>query len=253
MWRADKAGWIAVIGLSLAVAACGGKGSEQPSMNPVDPAATPAPTDPATAPAPEDKGSEGNVAPADPADPGAKPADPGTKPADPGTKPADPAAADPDAADAGSTAGADPADTKVPSEAADGASPNGYTYPGRNTVVKDPDPESPEGIIMRALAAALDPDEAKGWEAFEGLLHTSELIPNALTSRRQLNWPAMRRKVALFLVEEGKPVYKWAYAEEPEPGVIKVFVNNPKSMPTPCYVAQDPEQENKWRIKSCSL
>jgi len=252
MWRAEKAGWIGVIALTLTLAACGSKGAEQPAdPTPADPAA-----DPAVAPA----GGEGDkhTEPAAKPDEPAKPDGPTAKLDEP-AKPDEPAAkAEVDAGPTEAAADAGPTEAEGDAGAAANAEPDtlskhGFNYPGKNTVVRECDPESPEGVIQRAILAAMNPDEEKGWQQFESLLHSSQLIPNALTSRRQLNFPAMRRKVSLFLVEEGKPYYKWAYAEEPDEGVIKVFVHNPKSMPTPCYLAMDPEADNKWRIKSCSL
>jgi len=218
-----------IVGLALTLGACGGKDEATPE------APAPAAAEPAKeAPAAEARGEEPTTAAA----PAPKPAEEATAPKPteevPAPKPADAAAAAP---------------TEVVVDDLDA-----YVYPARNTVVRDPDPSTPEGIIARALAAAMNPDEAAGWREFEALLHTSEKLPNALTSRRQLNWPAMRRKVPLFLVEdETKPIYRWSYVEELPNNTLKIFVHNKESMPTPCYLRRDAEQDNAWRITTCSL
>ncbi|MCB9736069.1 MAG: hypothetical protein H6745_26070 [Deltaproteobacteria bacterium] len=216
--------------LTTALVACGGKGGDQPAPEPEPTAPSePAPTEPTPEPA--------TVAAEPDAGAAAAPSDPAT------------------AAPTGETVAAGDGD------ATGGAAENaadaelGFVYPAKNTVIRDVDPESIEGVIQRALMAAANPDEEKGWKDFESLLHSQEKGEMSLRSRKQYNWPAMRRKAYLFLIEgTDKNVYKWAYAEEHDEGkTIKVFVYNPKSSPTPCYVKRDPEQENHWRITTCSL
>jgi len=119
------------------------------------------------------------------------------------------------------------------------------------TIVKDPNPESPEGLIQRAIMAAMEPDEAKAWAAFEALLHEDQKYGQALVYRREMNFPAMRRKVKLFLIEdETKPIYKISRILE-EGNIIRIFVHNKQSMPTPCEVRLD--ATNHWKIGICSL
>lgn len=223
--------FIGALILTTALVACGGKGGEQPP-------ADPAPYRPSEAVPVAD-------APAAPAAAVPAPADaaaPAPAPTAPAGEPAPTAAAERDAT---GTAGADnDADAEL-----------GFVYPAKNTVIRDVDPESIEGVIQRALVAGANPDSEKGWEQFSALLHSDEKGAMAIRSRKQYNWPAMRRKAYLFLIEgTDKNVYKWSYAEELDDGkVIKVFVYNPKSSPTPCYVKRDPAQDNKWRITTCSL
>lgn len=244
MKRAAHAGLILVTGLGLALFACGAE--QQPAGDPPPAEPTPSaegdPKDPKAAeptPAADAPKEDEAAKPAEPAEPAKADA------------PAEPAGAD----GAEPTAGGDGGEAKpVALDGASEPSPAQVSYPSKNTIVRDPEPDSPAGVIMRALEAAMNPDADKGWEQFEALLHTSEKLPNALISRRELNWPAMRRKVHLFLIEDPKkPIYQWAYAEETADGQLKIFVHNPKSMPTPCYVAQDPEQDNQWKIRTCSL
>lgn len=240
--RAGVIANVAIMGLALALSACGGEKQDAVAL-------LAAPSEPAPiAETPKDpKVAEGgNIAATDPA--AVKPAEVAPKPADPVAPPTDP----------GTPGGEAPTGAEGKPVTVDGAGePNpsrGWSYPSRNTIVRDPEPDTPAGVIMLALTAAMNPDANKGWGQFQALLHTSELLPNALISRRELNWPAMRRKVHLFLIEDPtKPIYQWSYAEETADGQLKIFVHNPKSMPTPCYVAQDPEQDNKWRIRTCSL
>ena len=61
----------------------------------------------------------------------------------------------------------------------------------------------------------------------------------------------MRRKVKLYLIEdETKPIYKVARVLE-EGNIIRIFVHNKASMPTPCEVRLD--ATNHWKIGICSL
>jgi hypothetical protein len=127
------------------------------------------------------------------------------------------------------------------------------TFVQAGSIVRTPDPETPEGVIQRAIATAMEPDEAKAWEQFLALLHTDEKLPNALYSRRSMNFAAMRRKVKLFLIEdETKPYYQVDRVVE-GPDSVRLFVHNKGSMPTPCEVRRDKAQENKWRVTTCSL
>lgn len=139
--------------------------------------------------------------------------------------------------------------------AAAGDKPVGVTAtPG--TVVKDPVPDSPEWLIQQVLAASLEPDPEKGWALFESLLHEDQKIEKALISRKSLNYPASRRKVQLFIYEEGpKPVYRVERVVEEVPNQqYRIFVYNksPDSMPTPCEVRYDANLK-KWRVGICSL
>lgn len=123
------------------------------------------------------------------------------------------------------------------------------------TIVRDPVPDSPEWLIQQVLVASMEPDEAKGWALFESLLHEDQKIENALVSRRQLNYPASRRKVKLFLFEDpSKPIYKIDRVVEESPTLVRIYVHNNSEggMPTPCEVRLD-EKLKKWRIGICSL
>ena len=123
------------------------------------------------------------------------------------------------------------------------------------TIVRDPVPDSPEWLIQQVLVASMEPDEAKGWELFMSLLHEDQKIENALVSRRQLNFPASRRKVKLFLVEDpNKPIYQIDRVVEESPKLVRIYVHNNSEggMPTPCEVRLD-ENLKKWRIGICSL
>lgn len=155
------------------------------------------------------------------------------------------------------TPGADAAPTPAPAGdagAAAGDRPAGISAtPG--TVVKDPVPDSPEWLIQQVLVASLEPDFEKGWALFESLLHEDQKIEKALISRKQLNYPASRRKVNLFIFEEGpKPIYRVDRIIEEATNQYRIFVHNksPDSMPTPCEVRYD-ENLKKWRIGICSL
>lgn len=122
-------------------------------------------------------------------------------------------------------------------------------------IVRETKPDSPEWLIQQVLVASMEPDEAKGWELFASLLHEDQKIENALISRRQLNYPASRRKVKLFLFEDPtKPYYKVDRVLEESPKLVRIFVHNNSEggMPTPCELRFD-DNLKKWRIGICSL
>ncbi len=145
-----------------------------------------------------------------------------------------------------------------PAEAAPAPSgemkPNEVTVtPG--TIVRTPPEGSPEWLVQQVLIAAMDPDEAKGWERFVSLLSDDQKIEKALISRRELNFAASRRKVKLFLFEDPtKPIYKVDRVQQEEENIWRIFVHNnsPDSMPTPCQVRFDPALK-KWGVGICSL
>jgi hypothetical protein len=169
--------------------------------------------------------------------------------------PSDPAAAPPSAPPPPSgAAGAAAVAAVTPPGPDDGVSPlPSALRPG--DVVRDTDPRRPEHVIAGALAAAREPDEAKGWAAFEALLHTDEKLPDALITRRSMNFAASRRKVHLFLLEDApKPVFKVERIVEEGTDTVRFFVHNPKSMPTPCTARLDANlKPPAWRVGICSL
>jgi hypothetical protein len=146
-----------------------------------------------------------------------------------------------------------PADPNKPAEAGD--KPVGVTAT-QGTVVRDPVPDSPEWLIQQVLVASLEPDFEKGWAHFESLLHEDQKVEHALASRKTLNFPASRRKVNLFIFEQGpKPIYRVERVVEEianQQYRLFVFNNSPDSMPTPCEVRYDSNLK-KWRVGICSL
>ncbi len=111
---------------------------------------------------------------------------------------------------------------------------------------------APEEIIARAMAAALDKDEAVGWRRFAELLHPSQTSAQSLASWRRYNFAAFRRKVHLYLPEDRSIRFEVDYTEDRGEGRVKLFIENRKSdMPTPCQLRKD--AEGRWRIEVCSL
>ncbi len=227
---------VTLTALALAFAACG---KSEPAAAPTPaPAGDPKPTepkplanDPAKDPAPDPK-------PDPAADPTKAPEDKDPKTVEPGGDPS--AVEEPGRIEPKVDPGIKSATALHPLTATPG------------TIIKDPHPESPEGIIQRALLAAMEPDEAKGWALFEALLHEDQKYGQALHYRREMNYPAMRRKVKLFLFEdETKPIYKISRILE-DGNTIRIFVHNKQSMPTPCEVRLD-TKTNLWKIGICSL
>lgn len=201
-------------------------------------AATPEPTPaPADDPKPPDK--EPAPTPTSAKDPAPAPTPTPSEPAPtPTPTPAEP------------TPGADPA-----KPSADGGDKPIAVTATPGTVVRNPEPNSPEWLIQQVLVASMEPDFEKGWALFESLLADDQKIEKALISRKQLNYPASRRKVKLFLYEDPeKPYYKIERIVQEGPNQYRFFLNNnsPDSMPTPCEVRYD-EAKKKWGVGICSL
>ena len=116
-----------------------------------------------------------------------------------------------------------------------------------------PEDETAEWVLAQALAAASDPDEERGWLAFQKLLHSSERTPAALRSWREGNWSRMRRQTNLYL-DADKCFNLVDFREmQGEVGYDYFVANRQREMPTPCSVYTDPNNNNLWRIKRCSL
>ena len=234
-------GSVVCLALVALVVGCGGKGEPAPAPAPEDPAAGTATKDPGEAKTTEPPAATTATAP-----------DATTGAADPAPTPT-PTTAAPETTAAPASAEADAGNGRE--SRTDKDILEEYALPPEGTVITAPVEGTPEWVIQRVIAASMNPDEAAGWAEFEALLHTSEKLPNALISRRELNYPASRRKVGLFIVGEDKttPVYKIAYIETPAEDTLKIFVDNPKSSPTPCYIRKDPAQDNQWKVTTCSL
>ncbi len=123
----------------------------------------------------------------------------------------------------------------------------------RGRLVTDPEQGSPDWVIQQVLRAAMNPDPEAGWSILEPLMHSMHRTPNGMQSYRAFNYPASRRKVRLFLADDTKPWFHVVKVETPDPDVLKIFVYNDKSMPTPCAVKKDAEAGGQWRVYRCSL
>jgi hypothetical protein len=198
------------------------------------------------------------AAPAAPRDDPAIPA-PAPSPAPaPGATQTAPAARAPIAAPPSGAAPPAGTPAPAPSPAADHADDGQSPLPTRvkpGDIVRETHPRTPEHVIQQVLVAALDPDEAKGWERFKSLLHTDELHPNGLVTRRSMNFAASRRKVDLFLVEQGEvPVFQVSRLIDEGQDTLRFFVHNKESMPTPCTARIDHNLDPpSWRVGICSL
>ena len=121
-------------------------------------------------------------------------------------------------------------------------------------VITDPQPGSPEAVIQQLLMGAMDPDVNAGWERTKGLLHSAK-VPTlrGLQSYREMNYPASRRKVALFTPDDAKPHFLVTRTIVKAEDHVTIFVHNEKSMPTPCSLRRDAKADNAWRVYDCSL
>jgi hypothetical protein len=124
---------------------------------------------------------------------------------------------------------------------------------GLGEVVTAPDPGTPEKAIQDVLKAGRMADEADGWIAFAGLLHSEETAsPAGMNEWQTLRYPSLRRKVGYLLLDKAALTYKLMDKRE-EGQNVRVFVANSQSdAPTPCMVRRDPAQNNAWRVfNSC--
>lgn len=124
------------------------------------------------------------------------------------------------------------------------------------STVSDPEEGTPKWVVYKAIEAALIEDEAKAWEEFKKLLHSSESksLQN-VREWRQLRFSTMRRKVHLYTEKGEGATYEFRYLDHQDDGAIRVFVENKgdPEMPTPCRLRHDPEANGEWRIYNCSL
>jgi len=152
-----------------------------------------------------------------------------------------------------------PTPAEASSEAAGEAEATAKSPPQASTdadeaaIISAPAPDSPEAVIRGILEGAMNPDSDAGWETTKALLHSNLHTARALKSYRELNYPASRRKVALFTPDDTKPHFRVARRQTPAADKIKLFIHNEKSMPTPCTLRKDPQASGAWRIHACSL
>lgn len=120
---------------------------------------------------------------------------------------------------------------------------------GIGEVVTAPDSGSPEKVIQDVLKAGRMADDADGWIAFAGLLHSEETSsPAGMNEWQTLRFPALRRKIDYLLLDKAALTYKMMEKRE-EGQNVKVFVANSQSdTPTPCTLRRDPAQNNAWRV-----
>ncbi len=134
------------------------------------------------------------------------------------------------------------------------------------TTVDTPDKESPEWVVQQVLKAAMDPNEPRAWAAYRQFLHPKGAsTPRALAGWRSNNFPTLRRKWDLFVVNDDgdhcrgaatkcdptktKPHYKKDYDAEYNDGRgLKIFVVNKGNpdYPTPCNLLKT--NDGKWRV-----
>lgn len=217
------------------LAQCDKTETEPQALPSVEPVASPAAV-PGETPAAKAKTDDPAPGTASPVAPGAaKPTSPATQPA-PGTPPV-----------------ANPAATATPPAPGTAAAIVGPPSAAGSKPVSAVDGDGYEATLVRAVVAAMNPDEEKGWELYKKELHDNELFPQRLKAIRRFNWPYFRRKVSLYLVDDKKPEIRIVRVEQLPKDQVKVFVFNEKSMPTPCHLKKDEKAKGAYRITNCSL
>ncbi|MBP46510.1 MAG: hypothetical protein CMH53_01065 [Myxococcales bacterium] len=124
--------------------------------------------------------------------------------------------------------------------------------------VTEPDTETAEWVLMNAIEAARDKNEAAGWQKFQHMLHSSERSVAALRGWYTGAWPRMRKQIDHYDIN-GDGSFKIVDVREMTrsaggiAGYEYYIVSKKKEMPTPCAVYKDEENGEKWRIRRCSL
>ncbi len=123
--------------------------------------------------------------------------------------------------------------------------------------VLDPERETAEWVLRQAIDAANNSNEEEGWERFQKMLHSDERTPNSLRNWYDNGWKRMRRQAKDYLAPDNSfklADYKEIMSSTGELAGVEFFVvSTKKEMPTPCAVYRDAEQEDRWRIRRCSL
>ena len=118
--------------------------------------------------------------------------------------------------------------------------------------VSDPEPETAEWVLREALLAGIEPEEEKGWERFQKVLHSQERTVAALNSWRQFGWPRIRKQAKNYLDDDGRFVLR-DFRTLQNDGIDSFLDNHTRELPTPCSVYMDYDNNKLWRIKRCSL
>ncbi len=123
--------------------------------------------------------------------------------------------------------------------------------------VLDPERETAEWVLRQALDAANNENEEEGWERFQRMLHSEERTPNSLRNWYDNGWKRMRRQAKDYLGPDNSfklMDYKEIMSSTGELAGVEFYIASAKKeMPTPCAVYRDAEQEDRWRIRRCSL
>jgi len=125
---------------------------------------------------------------------------------------------------------------------------------GISETVTNPGEGTPERVVQDVLRAGLEKDAETGWKMFAKLLHSDQRTPAALQQWKAFNYPALRKKVELFVKDREAVSFGIERVDEEDDGSMTFFLTNSKSdMPTPCNVIKDKEANDEWRVKRCSL
>lgn len=118
--------------------------------------------------------------------------------------------------------------------------------------VANPEPETAEWVLREVLMAAKDPDEEKGWERFQKMLHSQERTTNGLKGWQQFGWPRIRKQAHLYLDEQNRFILR-DFRTLQNDGIDFFLENRERDLPTPCSVYLDFANNKHWRVKRCSL
>lgn len=116
-----------------------------------------------------------------------------------------------------------------------------------------PELGSAEWVLNEAVQAAKDSDEERGWARLQKVLHTSERTVNALKGWHEGNWPRMRKQVNHYVDSNQCFTLRDFRTQQGDVGIDYFLENDERDLPTPCAVYLDPDNNNQWRIKRCSI
>ncbi len=140
------------------------------------------------------------------------------------------------------------------------ASPAGAAGPGETAEkVVAPAAGTPEFQVQQALQAALDPDEAKGFQRYLELLHpTVKDTPDAIEQLRRYSWKRFRTQASDYIVPGTKGGFTLTRRDPPKVTAatthVRLFLsavnNSSRTFPTPIRLER---AGDRWLITANSL
>ena len=124
--------------------------------------------------------------------------------------------------------------------------------------VKNPEPGSPEEVVLNLIKSGLIPDEEQAFEEYLKWHHSDwKSTEKSIAERRNYDW-ARFRKCSLnldYVKSKDDLTFTVTRKEEYPDGTIKLFIQTklPDIMPKPIKLRKDKEDKDQWRVDYHSL